>query len=79
MAKRNNTPLFTDITNVKKGTPTEANLKSVRVETNGQATPTYTSGVTNSNFNNLKSNPVIVQTKGPGVSAPANLSGPKKK
>jgi len=79
MAKKTNAPLFTDITNTKKGQPTEANLKSFTVVTSGPE-PTYTAGITNSTINkNFVTNPVIVQTRGPGVSAPANLSGPKKK
>jgi len=80
MGQKVNAPLFTDITNTKKGQPTEANLKSFSVQTNGQPDPTYTAGVTNETINkNFVTNPVIVQTRGPGVSAPANLSGPKKK
>jgi len=80
MAQKANPPIFTDITNTKKGQSTEANLKSFTVVTNGQPEPTYTAGVTNSTINkNFVTNPVIVQTRGPGVSAPANPSGPKKK
>ena len=80
MAKKSDIqpPVFTDMYNTPKGqTPTQ-NVKAISVVKSNEPDPVIKDGTTNVSYNNLKSNPIIIQKRGPGVSGPANLGKGKK-
>ena len=78
MGKKAEGPVFTDVFNTKSGQNTEQNVKSISIVKTNDPDPVIKDGTNNLSYNNLKSNPVIIQKRGPGVSGPANLGKGKK-